>query len=141
MLTMPRKSRLRLPPIDLGQETMGQRLTRLRKERGYTQVELAQKVGIIQAIISDYERDQLRMHAEMVARFALALDVSADILLGLEAPSKSAKKRSAAVGGSTLSLKIVRRLQRIENLPEQQQKKMLQSIDMLLGGVTSNQAS
>ena len=67
MGTMPRKSRLTLPPIDLGKESMGERLTRLRKERGYTQIELAQRLGIIQALISDYERDQLRMHAEMVA--------------------------------------------------------------------------
>ena len=40
---MPRKSRLKLPPLDLGKETFGQRLTRLRKERGYTQVTLAKQ--------------------------------------------------------------------------------------------------
>lgn len=36
---------------------MGQCLARLRKERGYTQVDLAKKIGIIQTLISDYELD------------------------------------------------------------------------------------
>jgi DNA-binding XRE family transcriptional regulator len=40
-----------------GQETLGRRIARLRKERGYTQVELAEKIGIIQVLISDYERE------------------------------------------------------------------------------------
>ena len=32
---------LKLPPLDLGHETIGRRLARVRKERGVTQVELA----------------------------------------------------------------------------------------------------
>ena len=83
MLAMPRKSKLTLPPLDLGEESLGQRFARIRKEKGYTQVELADKMGIIQGLVSDYERDKLRPHAEMVIRFAQALDVSADDLLGL----------------------------------------------------------
>jgi len=38
--------------------TFGQRLVRLRKERGCTQVELAERLGIIQSLISDFERDR-----------------------------------------------------------------------------------
>ncbi len=129
MLTMPRKSRLKLPPIDLGKESLGERLLRLRKERGYTQVELAAKVGIIQALISDYERDELRMHAEMVARFSVALSITADELLGLSEGPES--KRGAQ---SKLSLKLVRRLQKLEQLPSNKQKALLQTIDMFLQG-------
>ena len=42
------------PPLMIGNETFGQRLARIRKEKGYTQVELAEKIGIIQVLISDY---------------------------------------------------------------------------------------
>jgi len=130
---MPPKSRFKLPPLTLDQdhpeESLGQRLARLRKERGFTQVELAKKVGIIQVLVSDYERDRIRMHAEIVARFALALDISSDELLGLSESSAAGHKK---VG--RLSLKIVRRLQRIERLPDPQQKRLLQSIDLLLDG-------
>jgi transcriptional regulator with XRE-family HTH domain len=120
---MPRKSRLKLPPLELGKETVGQRLARLRKERGYTQVELAERMGVIQVLISDYERDKLRLHAEMVTRFAQALEVSADVILGLD------QKKS---NGQKPSLRILRRLNRIEDLPPTQQKTLLQTIDTFL---------
>ncbi len=81
---MPRKTRT-LPPVDLGDEAFGDRLARVRKDKGLTQVELAEKIGIIQPALSDYERGRLRPYAEMVARIAIALDVSADALLGLKA--------------------------------------------------------
>ena len=54
-MSMPRGSKLKLPPLYLGKETIGKRIARLRKERGYTQVELAEKMNIIQTLISDYE--------------------------------------------------------------------------------------
>lgn len=123
---MPRKSKLKLPPLDLGHESFGQRLARVRKERGYTQVELAHKIGIIQVLVSDYEHDRLRMHTDMLARFAFALEVSADELLGL-----SNAKASKQVGGK-ISLKLVRRLQKVEQLPSSKQKALLQTIDMFL---------
>jgi transcriptional regulator with XRE-family HTH domain len=73
---MPRKSKLKLPPIDLGSESLGQRIARLRKEKGYTQVELAKKMGIVRVLVSDYERERIRPHYEMIIRLALALDVT-----------------------------------------------------------------
>ena len=129
MFTMP-KSHLNLPPLKLTtEESFGQRLARIRKERGLTQVQLADKIGLTQALVTSYERNRLRMHSEMIARFALALGVSADDLIGL--PSK---RKSSAQKVTKLSLKIIRRLQRIEVLPGPQQKALLRSIDMLLGG-------
>jgi len=122
---MPKTSRLKLPPLDLGKETIGQRIARLRKERGYTQLELADKMGIIQALVSDYERDKLRLHSEMVVRFAQALEVSTDELHGI---------RTAKKNGNKPNLKIVRRLKKIEELPSAQQKVLLKTIDIFLKG-------
>jgi DNA-binding XRE family transcriptional regulator len=62
-VTMPRESTLKLAPLPRGKESLGQRLARFRKERGYTQTELAAKIGLIQALVSDYERDKLRMNS------------------------------------------------------------------------------
>lgn len=124
--TMPKK-RLKLPPIELATtETFGERLARLRKERSFTQTALAEKIGIIQSLVTDYERDRLRMHPEMVCRFAYALDVSADELLGL--------KTSRTLGDGKLSLKVVRRLTKIESLPDHKQRVLLQTIDAFLRG-------
>ena len=122
ILRMPRKSRLKLPPLDLGDEHIGERLARLRKARGLTQSELAQRIGIIQTLVSDYEVGNLRLSAEMAVRFAKALHVSVDELLG----HKSSKTNGA------LSLKLVRRLKGIEELPPTKQKALLQLVDAFL---------
>jgi transcriptional regulator with XRE-family HTH domain len=108
-----------------GQETLGRRIARLRKERGYTQVELAEKIGIIQVLISDYERDKLRPHPEVIVRFAHALNVTTDELLGLTV---------SPTAGTKPSLKTLRRLNRIENLPPSQQKALFKTIDNFLKG-------
>ncbi len=122
---MPQVPKYKLSPLNLSEETLGQRFARLRKEKGITQVELAKSIGIRQALISDYERDRLRPHYEMIIRFALALEVSADELLGLKTP------KTKGNGGS---LKILRRMKKIEALPPAQQKVLLRTIDTFLKG-------
>ncbi len=121
---MGRKSKLKLLtlPVD---ETFGQRLIRLRKRRGYTQIELAKKIGLTQGLVSDYELDKIRPYHEMISRFALALGVAADDLLGL----KTSKNQE-----DIPNKKILRRLKKIETLPPAQQKALLKSIDMFLKG-------
>jgi transcriptional regulator with XRE-family HTH domain len=81
---MPQKSRLQLPPIDLGKETIGERIAIIRRQKKITQKSLAIKMGLLNYLISDYERGRRRLYDEMVARFAIALEVSADYLLGLK---------------------------------------------------------
>jgi transcriptional regulator with XRE-family HTH domain len=126
MDTMPRRSKLKLPRLDLGEETIGQRIARLRKERGYTQGELSERIALIQALVSDYERDKLRLHGEMVIRFAQALEVSSDEILGLNNNKKN--------GDTKISLRLLRRTKRIEELPPSQQKTLLKTIDTFLKG-------
>jgi transcriptional regulator with XRE-family HTH domain len=117
-----------MPPIDQGKETIGERLARLRKERGFTQVELAKKIGTIQTLVSDYETDRLRLSAEMAVRFALALDVSTDDILNPKGLGKKPAKKP--------SLKIVRRMEEIGKLPPRRQAFVLTAIDSLLRGET-----
>jgi len=125
---MPRPSKLKLSPINLGGESLGRRLARLRKERGYTQTELADKIGIVQTLVTDYECDRLRLSAEMAIRCALALDVSMDELLK---PTAGKQRRAKP------SRKVLRRLEQIESLPSYQQQTVLKSIDMMLKGLKS----
>lgn len=115
----------KLPPLDLGKETTSQRIARLRKERGYTQVELAEKTGIPQTLSTDYERDNLRLNSEMVISVAQALEVTTDELLGIKAANGNGDNRKA-------SLRLLRRVKRIEDLPPSQQKTLLKTIDTFL---------
>jgi len=126
---MPRTRTLKLPPLDYGNEALGKRLARLRKERGYTQVELAKKIGIIQSLVSDYETDRLRLTAEMVLRFALALEITTDELLHPKPRKKSPLRKP--------SLKVIRRMDEIEKLPPRRQAFVLSALDSLLRGTAS----
>jgi transcriptional regulator with XRE-family HTH domain len=112
-------------PVKTGAESFGARLARIRKERGFTQVELAEKVDMIQALISDYERDKLRPYADVVARFATALDVTSDQLLGIASGEKK--------NGAALNRRLLRRLQLIDRLPKRDQDALLRTIDAFIG--------
>lgn len=123
---MSKRPAVQKPHLDFGNETLGQRLARLRKQCGYTQTEFAQKVGITQVLVSGYETDRNQFSAEMAVRFALALDVSLDELLHPKATKKKTMKRP--------SLKVMRRLEQIEKLPPLQQSTLLRTIDGFLRG-------
>jgi len=120
---MPRVSRLKLPPLEIDQKTIGKRLARIRKQKGLTQKTLAEKMGLIQALVSAYELGKIRLNAEMVIRFAKALEVSADEILGL---------KNNGGGKENPSLRLIRRINRIESLPPARQKTVLKAIDFML---------
>jgi DNA-binding XRE family transcriptional regulator len=72
---VPRKTAVAEAPKD---ETIGLRLKRLRKERGLTQVQLAQAASSAHALVSRYEADQVLPHTDAAARIADAPGVSTD---------------------------------------------------------------
>lgn len=106
-------------------ETEGKRIAQLRKERGYTQKELAERMDIPWTLVSDYERGKLRINGNVLKKFASALEVTADEILGL---------KSGKTTNHKYSLKIIRRLQKIEELPASKQKALLTTIDSFLKG-------
>lgn len=118
---VPKKRRLTPPD---GIETIGQRVTRLRKERGITQQELAERLGVSQPIVSDYERGALRLHGELIVKLTQILGVSSDELLGLHpAPQRT---------GSMKNRSILRRLQQLDRLPVRDQQAVLRTLDAFL---------
>lgn len=124
---MPRKSTPK-PSHAPESEAPGERLARLRKERGWTQVELAERLGITQTLLSDYERGKLRLNADMIVRAANALETTTDELLQPKG-SRSALRRKP-------SLRVQRRVEKIEKLPPHQQNYLLKTIDGFLKGVS-----
>lgn len=71
--------------------TLGERIKRLRKERDYSQEQLAQKLDTAKSLVWKYEKDMAVPSAEMLKRMALAFGVSADYLLFDEAEKQVAK--------------------------------------------------
>jgi transcriptional regulator with XRE-family HTH domain len=94
-----------------------------------TQVELAERLGVSQPIVSDYERGELRLHGELIVRLTEILRVSAEELLGLDSPRPM-----------TAPLKhrrVLRRLQEIDRLPRRDQQALLRTIDAFLKSARS----
>jgi len=59
-----------------------ERLRQLRKENGLTQKELAEKIGVLNYRIYDWENGRSEPSLDDLVLLAQALDVSTDYLLG-----------------------------------------------------------
>lgn len=70
-----------LAMAELSPLPLGERLKQLRRERGWSQADLAAKVAADAGQISRYENGRMTPSAEAIARLAEVLDVSADYLL------------------------------------------------------------
>jgi len=108
-------------------ETIAERVARMRKEKGITQAEMADLLGVSQPVVSEYERGTLRLHGELIVRVAEILSVSADELLGLS-EAKNASKR----GNGAKNRRLLRRIEQIETLPKRDQEALLRTIDAFI---------
>jgi transcriptional regulator with XRE-family HTH domain len=90
---MPQRPKENLVKLNLNSETIGQRIARIRKEKGLTQKQLAEKIGITRPRLSNYEIDRIRLFDEMVIRFAIALEVGTDEILGFKNTDKNKKSK------------------------------------------------
>lgn len=120
---MPQKPKSTLPPLEI-QGSIGFNISSLRKKKGITQEDLANKIGITQTLISKYEKGKLQISSEMLIRITQALHTSADKILGLNENTINKE----------VSLKITRRMNKIETLPESEQRALLKTIDIYLRG-------
>ena len=112
-----------LAPVD--DKTIGERLRDIRRRRGFTQGELAEKLGLNQPLVSQYERGEIRMHATLVAALAKVLRVSTDELLGLKASKEN---------GLVTDRRLLRQLRKMEDLSRRDRQALVRTIDGFLSG-------
>jgi len=104
---------------------LGKRLAQIRTLRGLSQRELAQRVNVVQAVVSDYEVGKLRITAEAALRLAAALEVPIQELLQTGTPPEVVQQRKP-------NRKVLERLERIESLSRRKQDAILMTIDHFL---------
>lgn len=63
---------------------LGERICELRKELGWSQVELAKKLSVAKQTVSNWENENIQPSIEMLIRLAKVFNVSTDYLLGLD---------------------------------------------------------
>jgi len=103
-----------------------QRLVMLRKQKGLTQTQLAERLGISREMMNYYERRSPNPSLEVIQKLAEALEVSVPELLGVD--MKAAHKRSKP--GPTPQLQL--RFERIQRLPRKEQEFILRFLDTFL---------
>jgi transcriptional regulator with XRE-family HTH domain len=113
---MPKKK----PP----QTAFGDRLVALRRQRGLTQVQLAEASGLTQRVISYWETMPAYPAAPAIVALAKALHVSTDELLGMKALPKAATATQPPE-----ERRLWRHLRVVAALPERDQRAVLRLID------------
>lgn len=120
---MPRPRKYNPKPLPKTDMSIGKRIARIRKLRGFSQEALAQAMGVSRKQITDYETGKAHLNDEMVIRLALTLKVPADELLGLKALHSEEDQPP---------LRLTRRIRELTRLPEAKKKAILKTIDDLI---------
>lgn len=123
---MPKPKKNPLPPLAVEIGKVGRRIVKVRKLRGFTQKELADRIGITRDILASYESGRAHLNDEMIIRFSIALRISADELLGL--------KKSDYFDNEPPNIRLIRRMLQIQELTQLDQKSIIRTIDNFLRG-------
>ncbi len=100
-----------------------EKLKKLRKSRGWSQNQLAQKIGADLQRISKYERGVIWPTMELMVKMARVFDVSVDFLIRDD--------KNTAVG-KIKNQKLLSQLEAINNLPEQDQETVVSFLDAFI---------
>ena len=100
-----------------------EKLRTLRKNRGWSQGQLGQKIGADLQRVSKYERGVMLPTMELMVRIAKAFDVSVDFLIRDD--------KEAAVG-KIKNQELLHQLEEINNLPEGDQGTVVSFLDAFI---------
>jgi transcriptional regulator with XRE-family HTH domain len=104
-------------------EGFGPRLARIRKGRGLSQRALGRLLGVSQRVIVYYERQSAQPPGALLVDVARVLKVSTDELLGIKLIKQDLSPRDA---------RLLKRIQRIRELPKADQQAVLKFLDALI---------
>jgi len=103
----------------------GQRIREIRKRKGVTQVELAEKLGVTQRGISYYENETQNPSMEIIERIANALGVAKKMLIEYDDNTILIEPKAIRA--------LQKRMEIIPKLPPEGQRYLVETIDMLAG--------
>ena len=103
-------------------QTFGSMIAQLRKQRGMTQLELAEQMGVTDKAVSKWERDLSFPDVSSLPRLAEIFEVSVDDLMGVAGQEEAGKDPgaladtilkgiSAAMGVAVAALTVLNRVE------------------------------
>ena len=102
-------------PSDSPRTEFGSRLVELREKRGLTQSQVAEYLQVSSRAYAFWERKPVALRSEQIARLADIFEVSADVIVGRDAPKP---KRNGPKGKLEKLFEVAR------DLPRSQQEKI-----------------
>ncbi len=109
---------------------LGQRIAQLRKERGWTQQEMADKLGIAQQTLAHYEVGRNRMPASALPMLATLFALPIDELLGHSQANRRHSKRGPAS-------RLQQQIEAVAQLPTARQRFVSEMLDTILAQANS----
>lgn len=101
--------------------TFGKKVAILRKEKGWSQTELATKISTSVSVISRYERDEMIPSIEAAKKLANLLDSTIGYLLGETDEANMFKDQD-----------MLKRLNAIKNFGEKEKEQIFFTIDAMI---------
>ena len=102
----------------------GKRVAALRKERGLTQMELADQLGVSPQMVDYYERRAVNPSLDLLHKLATAFGLTVGELLG--ETTVKAKKRPGPASA------LEEKFEQLRRLPKREQETVLKMLDGLL---------
>lgn len=99
--------------------SIGERIIQLRKQKKWSQDELAQQINSSRIMIGKYERGDNLPSIEVIIKLAKAFEVSVDYLLG-EGQNANYDKE------------MIKRLDQVENLPDPEKQRIFEYMDLII---------
>jgi transcriptional regulator with XRE-family HTH domain len=104
--------------------TISERIRQLRQEHRWTQVELAERLGIHQKQVSAYERGVNLPSTDVLIKLAEAFDVSLDYL-AFEAKGRTAKL-------NVQDRELLRRFEMVDTLSDKEKELAKEILDLVI---------
>jgi len=103
-------------------EDLGSRIAALRKERGLTQAQLGEMIGVSQQQVVSFEKGRRKVPVSALPKLSETLGVPVEALIGVE--SRPGKR------GPTP--KLQRQLEQLQKLPRSKQRFVTEMLDTVL---------
>lgn len=105
-------------------KNISERIQLLRKQKGFSQNELAEQVEISKAQMSRYISKNVQPPADVLKKLADVLSVSVDFLISGDTDQKAIENLSHT--------EVLQQYKEVDNLPEEERKTVIKVISALL---------
>lgn len=113
-------------------ETVGKRLSFIRRKRNLKQEELAERIDVKRGTIAMYEKDSRNIPSNILIKITEELKVSADFILGLSNEENYNVQNREITQKTGLNAKVIKILEKYNNEYGKYGKELLDTINFLI---------